>query len=99
MTQFSSEQVAMFISIFIAIAGWARPFYLKFLDKKDNHEKTQSSKIACIEQAMEDLKKDIALLQSEKVSYKDLNKMLDRLETNFNKLQTSLAKIEGKLEK
>lgn len=85
----------------IALAGlfkFMEPTLSRLLERFKKNEDKQNSEIDCIRTEVAELKKEIALIKSEKVSWKELNKMLDKLDTRFNELQKVLSKIEGKLE-
>lgn len=89
------------ITVTIGLAGllkFLEPTIGRLLDKFRKNEDKQNLEIETIKKEVEHIKKDIALIKSEKVSWKELNKMLDKLDARFNELQKSLSKIEGKLE-
>lgn len=71
------------------------PLILKFIQKKEQEEDSQSTKIDALNKRCECIEKDILTIQAEKVSRKELDKKLEKIESDVSDVKVVLAEIKG----
>lgn len=71
------------------------PLIMKLWAKKEQQEDSQSLKIDEVNKRCECLERDIMLLKSEKVSWKELNKQLEKIDSDISTVKVFLAEIKG----
>lgn len=74
------------------------PSINRFFDRFRKQEDSQNTEIESIKKDIEELKRNAATMETQIVTWKEVNKMFMKLEDKFSELQKALAKIEGKLE-
>lgn len=70
------------------------PFIMKIWDKKNGEENIQTSKIEALNKRCECIEKDILTIQAEKVSRKELDKKLEKIEADVSEVKIVLAEIK-----
>lgn len=75
------------------------PLIMRIWTKKEQQEDSQSLKIDEVNKRCECLERDIMLLKSEKVSWKELNKQLEKIDSDISTVKVFLAEIKGILKK
>lgn len=75
------------------------PLIMKFIQKKEQEEDSQSLKIEALSNRCTCLERDIELIKQDKVSWKELNKAIEKINEGMNKVREDLSEIKGIIKK